>query len=289
MIKLNKESLVEQSVIGEIQSPMIGSNPYTIGSDGELRILPGVGGISYNVRIGDRVCGLMADHVEPCVTIKNQNETANGALNVLSCIGNKAYVVTGDAKGNVGYVTGKHGGCEHVLIDFKPEVLDKLVIGDKIQIRSFGVGLKFEEEGVEKDIKIFNIDPNLLEKINYYEEGGKINFPVTHYIPAGIMGSGLGRNNVSRGDYDIQLFDEKIKEEYNLDLLRFGDFVAIIDADNSYGRIYKTGAITIGVVVHSDCYLSGHGPGVTTIMTSSTGQIRPFIDKESNLKKYLYN
>ncbi|MBQ2870085.1 DUF4438 domain-containing protein, partial [bacterium] len=97
-----------------------------------------------------------------------------------------------------------------------------------------------------------------------------------------------GRDNVNRGDYDIQLFDESVKNEYNLGTLRFGDFVAITDADHSFGRIYKTGAISIGVIVHSDCIISGHGPGVTTILTSSTGKIKPIIDESANLKKYFY-
>ncbi|MFA6989471.1 MAG: DUF4438 domain-containing protein, partial [Candidatus Gastranaerophilaceae bacterium] len=86
-----------------------------------------------------------ADHVEPGVTIKNQNDSANGALNTLACAGNIAKVVSGENKGKTGFVTGKHGGCEHVLIDFEPEVLENLVIGDKIQIKAVGTGLEIDE------------------------------------------------------------------------------------------------------------------------------------------------
>ena len=283
-MELNEDKLVMQSVIGEIHSPQV-NNPYRVTYNGELKVFPGTGGITYNKRIGDYVCGLQADHVEPAVTIKNSNELANGALNTFSCVGNEATVVTGDAKGEKGYVTGTHGGCEHVLIDFSKEIMDKMVIGDKIQIKAFGTGLEIKNiDGV----KVFNIAPDLLKKINPQIEDDKIHFPVTHFIPAKIMGSGLGRDNVNRGDYDIQLFDEKVKAEYNLGTLKFGDFVAIIDADNSYGRIYKEGAITIGVVVHSDCVISGHGPGVTTILTSPDGKITPYLDENANLVKYLY-
>ena len=284
MLNLNEDKLVMQSVIGEISSPQV-INPYRVSFDGTIKVFPGTGGITYNKRIGDYVCGMQADHVEPAVTIKNTNESQNGALNTFSCIGNTATVVSGDAKGEKGFVTGTHGGCEHVLVDFPQEVMEKMVIGDKIQIKAFGTGLEFNES---KDIKIFNIDPTLLNKINPKFENDILEFPVTHIVPAKIMGSGLGRDNVNRGDYDIQLFDESVKNEYNLGTLRFGDFVAITDADHSFGRIYKTGAISIGVIVHSDCIISGHGPGVTTILTSSTGKIKPIIDESANLKKYFY-
>ncbi len=40
-----------------------------------------------------------------------------------------------------------------------------------------------------------------------------------------------------------------------------GDLVAIMDADHSFGRIYKEGAVSIGIVVHSDCVLAGMGQG----------------------------
>jgi len=283
-LNLNEDKLVMQSVIGEIHSPQV-ANPYRVSFDGSLKVFPGTGGITYNKRIGDYVCGMQADHVEPAVTIKNSSEAANGALNTFSCIGNEAYVVSGDAKGEKGFVTGTHGGCEHVLVDFPREIMEKMVIGDKIQVRAFGSGLEFTDN---KEIKIFNIAPSLLQKINPQFNGDTLEFPVTHIVPAKIMGSGLGRDNVNRGDYDIQLFDEKVKEEFNLGTLRFGDFVAITDADHSYGRIYRTGAVSIGVVVHSDCIISGHGPGVTTILTSPNGKIKPIIDETSNLKKYLY-
>lgn len=284
MVRINEENLVQQSVIGEIYSPSIGT-PYRITADGDLKVFPGTGGITYNIRIGDRACGWQADHVEPGVTVKNSNEGNNGALNILSCVGNIAKVVSGDSKGKTGYVVGKHGGCEHVMVDFPAEVLEELVIGDKIQIKSCGVGLEFIDY---PGIKIFNISPDLLKKIDIKEENGKLRIPVTHRVPAKIMGSGLGRDNVNRGDYDIQLFDESVKAEYGLESLKLGDFVVITDADHSYGRIYRTGAVSIGVVVHSDCVIAGHGPGVMTVFTSKDGMIIPEIDEKANLYNYFY-
>lgn len=41
--------------------------------------------------------------------------------------------------------------------------------------------------------------------------------------------------------------------------------------------------MTIGVVIHSDCYAAGHGPGVTTLMSCKTTLIEPVLDEKANL------
>ena len=116
---------------------------------------------------------------------------------------------------------------------------------------------------------------------------GKLEVPVTHQIPAVVMGSGLGRSHVSSGDYDITLFCEETVEEYGLEDLRLGDLVAIVDADHSYGRIYRKGSISVSIVTHSDCITAGHGPGTTTLFTSKTGAIKPKIDPNANIAKLM--
>lgn len=291
MLKTNVEKLVKISVVGEVSSPVFWRSPYRISADGTPVVLPGVGGITYNIRVGDLATGWEADHVEPGVSMQNKEKDerfpggANMALNVLACVGNKAVVVSAEsAKGAEGVVTGKHGGIEHVLIDFPPETLEKLLIGDKILVKAFGVGLKLLEH---PEVKVMNLSPRFLETIDPQPKGGTLEIPVTHVIPAAIMGSGLGADQTYSGDYDIQLFDKYAKQEYGLEDLKLGDLVAIKDADHSYGRIYKQGAITVGIVVHSDCVISGHGPGVTTLFTSSNGKIVPRIDPDANIAKLL--
>ncbi len=286
MLQTNKDKLVCQSVIGEITSPLSGISPYRINPDGHSDVYPGVGGITYNVRIGDHACGLFADHVEPGVSISNFTQMAgqsgpNRALNVFSCAGNIATVVTGEAKGKTGRVTGKHGGIDHVLIDFEPEVLEDLVIGDKMQIKAYGCGLSLTDY---PNIKLINMDPALFEALEIKIQNDSLEIPVTHIVPAKIMGSGIGHTHSNSGDYDIQLFDEPTVAEYNLASLRLGDIVAITDADATYGRIYKTGGVVIGVIVHSDCVLAGHGPGAMVIMASKDGKIIPKITPHANLK-----
>jgi hypothetical protein len=211
-------------------------------------------------------------------------QAANTAFNVLSCVGNQVTVVTGDAKGAIGVITGKHGGIEHVLVDFPSEVLENLVLGDRMLVKAYGTGLKISDF---PDIKVLNIDPSLLEAWNAKPKGTKLEVPVTHIVPAAIMGSGLGANQVNSGDYDIQLFDEAVVEQYGLESLRLGDLVAIIDADHSFGRIYRQGAVSVGVVVHTNCVTAGHGPGVTTLMTSSDGKIVPKLTQNANIASLL--
>ncbi len=284
MLRTNQDKLVMMSVVGEISSPKM-HLPYKITTMGEAVILPGTGGVTYNLRIGDLAVGLKADHVEPGVSSKNkekdEQEDTNRAYNILSCIGNEATVLSGEAKGSKGVVVGKHGGIEHVLIDFPLEVLQNLVPGDKILIKTFGIGLELTDF---PQVKVFSLDPGILSKIGLEGgENGKLKIGVTHIVPAELMGSGLGSNQVQSGDYDIQLFDDESVEKYGLSNLRFGDIVAITDADHSYGRIFYKGALSVGVVVHSNCVYAGHGPGVTSILTSKQGIIEPYINPNANL------
>jgi hypothetical protein len=290
MLKTNVNKLVKLSVWGEVASPIFGRSTYTITAQGDPVVLPGVGGITYNVRVGDLACGWEADHVEPGVSLENKEndprfgQGANAAFNTLSCVGNEAVVVTGEAKGAKGVVTGKHGGIEHVLTDFQLNILEKLLLGDKVLVKAFGTGLKLLDF---PDVKVMNMDPQFLKALNPKPTNGKLEVPVTHVVPASIMGSGLGQNQTYSGDYDIQLFDEKVNKKYDLDDLRIGDLVAIMDADHSFGRIYLSGAVSVGIVVHTNCVTSGHGPGVTTLFTSTTGKIVPKVDKKANIASLL--
>jgi hypothetical protein len=258
-------------------------------------VFPGIGSITYNFRTGDSAVHIAGDHVEPAVSLYNPGKGGGGSsyesrgLNGLSCIGNKVLVLTGEAKGAEGRVVGKHGGAEHVMVDFPDDVVfKKLAIEDKMRVYAIGVGMELKNI---KGVKAINMSPHLLKALTKAGMGvtakGKLRISVTHSIPAKIMGSGLGRSHVYRGDYDIQLFDEKTVKEHNLETLRFGDIVAIIDADHTYGRIYQEGAVSVGVISHSRSSVAGHGPGVTTLLTSREGNIEVVIDPDANLAKLL--
>ena len=164
MLKTNKENLVKWSVQGKIHHPLGGN--YRITFDGKPMVLPSTGGISYNVKIGDSAFNWVGDHIEPGVSIRNENTSENAALTTFACIGNEAKVVSGDAKGKKGYVTGMHGGIEHVMIYFDEETLEDLAIDDKILVRAYGQGLQIEGH---EDVAVMSIDPNLFEKLGSIE------------------------------------------------------------------------------------------------------------------------
>lgn len=281
-MKTNKEALVMQQVKGSIHHPTLSG--YRVGYDGKGRIIPAVGGITYNKRIGDSCMNIMGDHIEPAVSLKNNNPSENAALQLLACVGNEAKVISGDAKGRKGVVTGTHGGIEHCFIDFDEETLDLLNTDDVIAIKAYGLGLQLLDY---PDITVMNLDPALLEKMNIKETNDGISVGVTHIVPAELMGSGLGSSHLNSGDYDIMTQDPKMNEKYNLDSLRFGDIVAIENHYSKNGPHYLQDSITIGVIVHSDSYTSGHGPGVCALMSAPNKSLTAFIDENANLKNLL--
>jgi len=160
----------------------------------------------------------------------------------------------------------------------------KLRYGNKIQIVGKGMGLKLLDL---PEVTVCNLSPDLLRKMKPTLKAGKLRVKVAKLVPACIMGSGLGSNISHRGDYDIQLFDETVVEEWGLRDLRLGDLVAIQDADHTYGRIYLRGAVTVGIISHGACLTAGHGPGVTTLLTSATGAILPVVDRAANIANLL--
>ena len=288
MFKTNEETIVEFLLQCQPGPPRT-KGLWRVDHDGTPFILPSIGGITLNVQVGDPAFGWAGDHVEPGVSCtadtKKPFEHPNISLQVFSCAGNKAKVISGDAKGAIGYVIGHHGGSEHVIVDFPREVKEELNYDDKIIIIARGQGLKLIDY---QDIMLYNLDPMLLKKMKTKKSGKtKLEVPVTTIVPAVCMGSGVGAPHVAKGDYDIMTSDPETVKEYSLDKIRFGDFVALLDHDNRYGRAYRKGAITIGVVVHSDCLSAGHGPGVTTIMTCKTPLIKPVIDPQANIADLL--
>lgn len=286
-LRTNVNQLVISTVSGQIAHPVGRPNPYRVGYDGQPRVLPGTGGITLNWRIGDPCIGLAGDHIEPGVALHNNAREVVGprngpnlALLTYACVGNRATVTSGPAAGERGWVTGKHGGIDHVLVDFPTQVLRRLQIGDRIQITSVGQGLHLLEH---RQIDVLNCDPVLLQRWILDRHGRQLTVPVSHRLPSSMMGSGLGKNTSLRGDYDIQLSDSHQMRRYRLNTLRFGDMVCIVDADSRHGPSYQGGRITIGVIVHSDSTVSGHGPGVCVLLTGPASAIKPVFDPRANL------
>jgi Domain of unknown function (DUF4438) len=286
-LRINGRDLVMQVVMGEIANPVGRTNPYRIGNDGVPRILPGPGGIVLNRRIGDHCVGLAGDHVEPGVALRNHERGSSGApdgpnlaLMTSACIGNLARVVTGPCRGAKGIVTGKHGGVDHVLVDFDTRTLCNLNIGDHVQVYSCGLGPQLIDF---PEISLSNCSPGLLRRWNPAPRGGVLEVRVTNLLPAAIIGSGLGLNTVWRGDFDIELFDPQVRRHFRLEQLRFGDLVCVRGGDSRFGISWRSGRTTIGVIAHSDSTASGHGPGIVALMTGPASQIRPIFDNNANI------
>ena len=140
MLRTNVDKLPIMSVAGVVWHPKFGGRIRT-DVEGQAFFLPGVGGIVYNAKIGDPCVGWAADHLEPGVSTRHKDNDHNSSYQMLACIGNEAIVKSGDAKGEKGFVTGKHGGCDHVMIHFPEETLEKLSIDDNIGIKAVGQGM----------------------------------------------------------------------------------------------------------------------------------------------------
>ncbi|MDF2520171.1 MAG: hypothetical protein K0R84_799 [Clostridia bacterium] len=284
MLKTNIEKTVKLSVQGKIHHPSYAVSPYRISHNGEPMVLPATGGITYNVKIGDPAFGWAGDHIEPGVSIRNEDAQEKSALLAMSCIGNTAKVLTGDAKGALGYVTGIHGGVDHIIIYFEEEAMENMALDDKIIIKSWGQGLQLLDY---PEIKLMNIDPELFLNILIVEENGLLKVPVAAEAPAHLMGSGIGDMSAYKGDYDIMTADMEEIKRLGIDKLRFGDLVLLRDCDNSFGRGYLKGSVSIGVVVHSDCIKLGHGPGIVTIMTCKESKIEGILSADANIKNWI--
>ena len=105
MLKTNRANLPIIAIEGQTQHPSMHLPGYYVGFDGKGRILPGVGGITYNYFIGDSCMGIVGDHIEPGCSTYNPNEKFNNAYNTLACVGNAVKIISGEAKGETGYVT----------------------------------------------------------------------------------------------------------------------------------------------------------------------------------------
>jgi hypothetical protein len=292
MIKSSVDQLVETAVAGRIAHPRLGLHDLRPVADGSSSVPVRGSGITFNVRIGDLAGGWAGgDHIEPGVALRADDPRENDALTSLACIGNEAVITDAvfegkdvKLKGSAGVVTGKHCLGDRLIIAFPKRVIERLCIGDKIQIRAAGVGLRFLDY---PDVAVFNMGPRLLRALNPSEKSGKVRVPVAKVIPGKLAGAGLGASHAQGGGCDIQTSSPEILKEFTLDQVRLGDLVAITDHDATHGHRWQPGAVTIGVVSHGTSRYAGHGLGVNAILTSSRGTLEPIFTRKANLAELL--
>lgn len=275
-LQWNVDDLVEMAVTGQVSQPALRRGGYTPWPDGVGVMLPGMYGITYNARVGDRAFGWAGDHVEPGVSIAHANERADFALHYLTCIGNEAEVVSGHAKGARGIVTGEHA---RILVDFEPEVLEEMTIGDTVQIRTLGRGIELEGH---PEIEFKKTSPALATALGLREENGRIHCPVAIELPPRIMGSGA-ELNAEFVDQDLMSGDRALMADLGIDQMRLGDLIGIRNVDHRFGRSYRDGWVAICICIHGDSVMTGHGPGILTLMTGPPGLLDFHIDSGANI------
>jgi hypothetical protein len=238
-------------------------------------------GIVYNARVGDPAYGWAGDHVEPGVSLTHPDYDVDHALHYLACVGNEAVVAGGPATGAKGTVTGEHA---RLLVDFAPDVLEQLCVGDRIVLKTHGRGMRLPDF---PGVLVKKAGPNLMAAWGLAAgPAGRLQAPVVAAIPAHIMGSGA-ELTPEFVDQDLMTGDRAALAEHGIDQLRLGDLVAVMDTDHRYGRGYKPGGVTIGIIMHGDSVMTGHGPGCQDLLVCANGEIEPVIDPNANLAHLL--
>ncbi len=276
----NSNSLIKMVVAGYVSQPSFKNPGYIPDNDGKSVIYPGMFGVVNNVKIGDKAFGWAGDHIEPGVSIDSEHINEHFALHYMVCTGNKAIVRSGEAKGSIGIVTGEHA---RNLVHFEQKTLDKICVGDQIDIITHGRGLKLLDF---PDIELKKIDPNLLKSMNLKIVDKKLIVDVAMELPIRIMGSGAELNS-EYVDQDLMSGDRSLMKKLKIDQMRLGDLIVINHADHRWGRSFKKDYISIAICIHGDSVMTGHGPGIMTIMTGKRKNLGWKINKKANIKNIL--
>ena len=269
------------AISAAITTPAVRPGQYIPYPDGTGAVLPGMYGITYNVRCGDRAFGWAGDHVEPGVSIDDDaNSGRHHALHYLNCIGNDALVTSGMAEGARGVVVGEHA---RILRAVRPRGAGGHGAGDRIQITSHGQGLSLIDH---PGVALKKMSPRLFHAMDITEDGGRLHVNVAMELPIRIMGSGAELDS-EYVDQDLMSGDRALMAEFGIDQMRLGDLIAIRHADHHWGRSYREGAVSICLCIHGDSIMTGHGPGILTLMTAAVGNIDFTVDPGANIAQLL--
>ena len=204
--RTNESSLVEMGVSGVVTTPAVRPGQYIPHPDGRGAVLPGMYGITYNVRCGDRAFGWAGDHVEPGVSIDDDaNSGRHHALHYLNCIGNDAMVTSGMAAGATGVVIGEHA---RILVQFDPDAQALMAPGDRVQVMTMGQGLALTDH---PGVALKKMSPRLFHALGVTEASGRLHVNVAMELPIRIMGSGAELNS-EYVDQDLMSGDRALME-----------------------------------------------------------------------------
>jgi Domain of unknown function (DUF4438) len=275
----NAGTLVTQVLAGEVWPPLADRHGFHVDPDGRPFLLPGMGGVTLGVHCGDPATGHAGDHVEPGLSVRHRETAANFALQYLSCIGNTVVVASGPAAGAQGFVIGQHA---YVLVDMEEAALREVTTGDQVTVFAEGQGLALTDH---PEIRVKNCSPALLDLLGGGTAAdGALEVHVAASVPADAIGAGAGMIS-EYANTDLMGAYAGFGEDLSLGLesLRIGDVVALEHQDHRFGRGYRPGWTTIGVISTGSCHLFGHGPGPSSIMSGPAGAFRPVLDSAANI------
>ena len=278
-VRSNADRLVTQVLAGEVWPPLGDRHAFRVDPDGTPFVLPGMGGVTLGVHCGDPATGYAGDHVEPGLSVRHRAEGPNYALQYLACVGNVVRVASGPAAGAEGFVIGQHA---YVLVDMAEAALREVTTGDQVTVLAQGQGLALPDH---PEIRVKNVSPRLLERMGGgTADDGALEVPVAAHVPADAIGAGAGMIS-EYANTDLMGAYAGLGEDLSLGLegLRIGDIVALEDQDHRFGRGYRPGWLTIGVISTGSCQLFGHGPGPSTLMSGPRDAFRPVVDAGANI------
>jgi hypothetical protein len=243
-----------------------------------------MGGVTLGVHCGDPATGYASDHLEPGASIRHADPAANMAVQFLTCVGNRVRVDSGLAAGAVGHVIGQHA---YVLADFADAEAANLTTGDAVTITAVGQGLRLTDHPA---VTVKNCSPGLLEAMpGGTRADGRLEVHVAARIPAEAVGAGAGMIS-EYANTDLMGAYAGLGDDLSLGLesLRVGDIVALADQDHRYGRGYRAGYLTIGVISTGQCLLFGHGPGPSTLLSGPADAFSLVDDPGANLASWYH-
>lgn len=278
-VSSNAARLVTQVLAGEVWPPLGDRHGFRVDPDGDAFLLPGMGGVTLGVHCGDPATGYAADHLEPGLSVRHRDTAANFALQYLSCVGNTVLVTSGPAAGAEGFVIGQHA---YVLCDLPEQALSAVTTGDQVTVFAVGQGLVLDDH---PGIRVKNVSPRLLNALaGGTGAGGRLDVHVAARVPAEAIGAGSGMaseyaNTDLMGAYEVGGDDLSL----GLHGLRIGDIVALDGQDHRFGRGYREGWVTIGVISTGSGRLFGHGPGPSTLLSGPAEAFNLIDDRDANL------
>jgi uncharacterized protein DUF4438 len=283
-VTTNAAALVRQTLTGEVWPPLGDRHVYRTGPDGQAFALPGMGGMTLGVHCGDPATGYASDHLEPGASVRHRDPGPNMALQFLTCVGNEVRVESGPAAGAAGHVIGQHA---YVLVDFSGPAAERVTTGDAVTVTAVGQGLALPDHPA---VVVKNCAPGLLAAMpGGTRPDGRLEVHVAARVPAEAVGAGAGMAS-EYANTDLMGAYAGLGADLSLSLegLRVGDIVAVADADHRFGRGYRPGFLTIGVISTGQCMLFGHGPGPSSLMSGPATAFVLIDDPAANLSTWLH-